>query len=214
MPRPKKYHVVLGSDRKAPTGSAIVGEVDPSARVTITVRVRRPAASKTLQAQTLKQSKLLPEKRKYLTREQFAARHGADPGDLAKIAAFAHEHGLTIVESSRAKRSVKLSGTIQALTTAFRATVHKYRKSDLDYRGRVGSISVPEELAEIVAGVHGFDNQPVAKPHYRLLEKPSDTSAAKRRKKKKLRTLVSPRFKSRNSMISRPSSTGRVNASG
>jgi len=133
----------------------------------------------------LKQSKLLPGKRKYLTREQFAARHGADSADLSKIAAFAHEHGLTIVESSRAKRSVKLSGTIQALTTAFRAKVHKCRKSGLDYRGRVGSISVPEELAEIVVGVHGFDNQPVARPHYRLLEKPSDTSAAKRRKKKK-----------------------------
>jgi kumamolisin len=178
MPHPKKYHAVPGSNRTAPTGSTIVGEVDPNARLTITVRIRRPAASETLQAQTLKQSKLVPRNREYLTREQFAALHGADPTDLAKVGAFAHENGLTIVESSRAKRSVKLSGTIRALTTAFQTKVHQYSKSNRRYRGRVGTISVPEELSAIVVGVHGFDNQPVARPHNRRRPKRSDKSKA------------------------------------
>ncbi len=185
MPRPKKYRAVPGSNRKAPTGSTIVGEVDPNTHLTITVRIRRPASSENLQEEILKQSKLLPSKRKYLTRDQFAAKHGADPADMAKVAAFAQEHGLTIVESSRAKRSVKLSGTIRALATAFRAELHRYKKSESEYRGRIGSVSVPEELADIVVGVHGFDNRPFGKPHYRFLEKAGDPTAAKRRKKKK-----------------------------
>ena len=184
MPRPKKYQAVPGSHRTAPAGSKIVGELDPNDRLTITLHVRRPGASENLHAQTLKQSKLLPAKRKYLTRGQFAAMHGAEPADVAKITAFAHEHGLTVVESSRAKRSVKLSGTVQALTAAFRVELHKFRKANLRYRGRVGAISVPEELGGIVSGVHGFDNQPVARPHYRLREAPSDPRARKHRIKK------------------------------
>ena len=75
------------------------------------------------------------------------------------------------MESSRAKRSVKLSGTLEALTAAFKVELHKFKKGNLSYRGRVGSVSVPREISEIVVGVHGFDNRPVAKPHYRRREK-------------------------------------------
>jgi kumamolisin len=177
----KNYHVISGSERTAPPRSRIVGEVNPKDLLTITVRVRRPAVSSELRTQTLELSRRLPVERKYLDRAQFAAEHGADQADLAKIVAFAHQHGLTVVESSRAKRSVKLSGSIEALTAAFEVELHKYQKGDLSYRGRVGSISVPKELAEIVMGVYGFDNRPVARPHYRRLEKPSATTEAKPR---------------------------------
>ncbi len=166
MPSRKPFHVP-GSERTAPAGSQIIGEVNPKDLLTITVRVRRPAVSGKLRTQTLELSRLPPNERTYLTRTQFAAEPGADPTDLAKITAFAHHHGLTIVEFSRAKRSVKLQGTIEALVSAFQVELHRYKKSDRSYRGRVGSISVPEELSEIVVGVHGFDNQPVAEPHHR-----------------------------------------------
>ncbi len=186
MPRAKKYQTIPGSHRTAPAGSKIVGEMDPNDRLTITLHVRRPAASENLRAQMLNMSKQLPAKRKYLTREQFATMHGADPADIAQITAFAHEYGLTVVESSPAKRSVKLSGTVQALTAAFQVELHKFRKANLRYRGRVGSISVPEELGGIVSGVHGFDNQPVARPHYRFRDALSDTRARKNQIKKKV----------------------------
>jgi kumamolisin len=167
----RKYFVVPGSERRAPAKSRIIGEVDPKDLLTITVRVRRPSGSSKLRTQTLEMCRQMPHQRDYLTRTEFTTRHGADAEDLAKIATFAHEHGLTVVESSRAKRSVKLSGTIEALTAAFKVELHRYSKADRSYRGRVGSISVPQELAEIVVGVHGFDNQPVAHPHYRRLPK-------------------------------------------
>ena len=177
MPVRKDYHVVPGSERTQPVKSQLVGEIDPQASLTVTVRVRRPGASSKLRRQTMELSRQTPRHRKYLTRAQFTAKHGADAADLAKIAGFAHEHGLTMVESSRAKRSVKLSGTVKALTEAFKVEVHKYEKEDRSYRGRVGSISVPADLAGIVVGVHGFDNRPVASPHYRRPEKPAETAS-------------------------------------
>jgi kumamolisin len=66
---------------------------------------------------------------------------------------------------------------VKALTEAFKVEVHKYEKEDRSYRGRVGSISVPADLAGIVVGVHGFDNRPVASPHYRRPEKPAETES-------------------------------------
>ena len=174
----KIYHHVPGSERTPSAKSRIVGEVDPKGLLTITVRLRRPAAGSELRTQSLELSRRAPHERKYLTRTEFKAQHGADAADLAKIEAFAYEHGLTVAESSRAKRSVKLSGTVEALTGAFKVELHQYSRPDLNYRGRTGSISVPEDLAEIVVGVHGFDNQPVAQPHYRHPGKSKVTAAA------------------------------------
>jgi kumamolisin len=168
MPVQKTYFAVQGSKQVALPESQIVGEVNSKDLLTITVHVRR---SREVQVHALKTDQSAPKDRQYPSRAEFATQHGADTADLAKIAAFAHEHGLTIVESSRAKRSVKLSGTMEALTAAFRVELHKFKKGDLSYRGRVGLVSVPRELSEIVVGVHGFDNRPVAKPHYRRREK-------------------------------------------
>jgi kumamolisin len=178
MPAERIYHPVPGSHLVALPESQIIGQVNPNDLLTITVHLRRIGAPGEVQAHALKLGRIAPRDRKYLDREEFAAKHGANPADLAKIAAFAHEHGLTIVESSRAKRSVKLSGTIGALTAAFKVELHKFKKANRSYRGRIGSVSVPEELSQIVVGVHGFDNRPVAKPHYRHREKSAQGTIA------------------------------------
>jgi kumamolisin len=174
----KYYHVVPGSERTAPAGSRVIGEVDPKELLTITVRVRRPAGSDQLRTESVELSRRAPGDRKYLTRTEFTAKHGADAADFAKIAAFAHDHGLVVVDSSRSKRSVKLSGTLEALSGAFEVEVHQYGHAGGNYRGRIGSINVPENLAEIVVGVHGFDNRPVARPHYRRRKKATVTKKA------------------------------------
>jgi kumamolisin len=108
MPAERTYHPVSGSHLAALPESQIIGNVNPNDLLTITVHLRRAGAPGEVQAHALKLGRMAPRDRKYLDREELVAKHGANPADLAKIAAFAHEHGLTIVESSRAKRSVKL----------------------------------------------------------------------------------------------------------
>jgi kumamolisin len=171
MPATKDYHVVPGSERIAPVESRIIGEVDPKQLLTITVRIRRSVGNSQLRSETMALSQRALGDRRYLTRTQFTAKHGADEADLAKVAAFAHQHGLIVEDSSPAKRSVKLSGTMEALCTAFKVKVHRYAHANTSYRGRIGAISVPLDLAQIVVGVHGFDNRPVAHPQYRQRKK-------------------------------------------
>lgn len=104
--------------------------------------------------------------RRYLTREQYASSHGADPADMAKVEAFARAHNLVVIEQSPARRSIFLSGTAADFARAFGTTIEHYEHDGGTYRGRVGPLMMPAELDGIVEGVFGIDDRPVAKPHF------------------------------------------------
>jgi kumamolisin len=159
-------HTIPGSERQALEGAQAIGPARPDERIEVTLRLR----AKTPVAQALAAigaaDDTHPGQRKYLTREQFAAAHGADAQDLASIGAFAAAHGLAVVESDAARRSVVLSGTTQAMNAAFGVQLQQFEHASGTYRGRTGSISVPGELAGVVEGVFGLDDRPAAEPHF------------------------------------------------
>lgn len=109
----------------------------------------------------------LPHERRHPTREEYAGIHGADPQDLTKIEEFAHAHGLSVVDSDGARRSVVLSGTVTQMNEAFSVDLGRYEHAGGLYRGRTGVVTVPEPLGPIVEAVLGLDNRPAAKPHIR-----------------------------------------------
>jgi kumamolisin len=163
---------IAGSDRAAPLHDArAVGAVPADERFEVTVRVRRRTALASLAANGF-HADLAPAKRKYLTREQYAAAHGADPADIEKVESFAKAHGLVVVESSPARRSVFLSGTAAGFADAFGASIAQYEHDGGTYRGRTGVLTVPADLAPIIEGVFGIDNRPVAKPHFQRRKPP------------------------------------------
>lgn len=119
------------------------------------VRPRRPLAD--LDAR-------LSRAQPYLSREEFAATYGADPEDLAKVEAFASEDGLEVVESSPARRTVRLAGRAADVANAFGVRfVIRQSPDGSTYRGYEREISLPPELQDIVQGVFGLDTRPVAR---------------------------------------------------
>jgi kumamolisin len=102
------------------------------------------------------------------SRDEFSTIHGARPADIAAIEEFAHEYGLTVTQSSHARRSVVLSGPAGNMQQAFGVTLHHYSSPRGEYRGRTGPVMVPEEIGSMVTAVLGLDSRPVAKPHVRL----------------------------------------------
>jgi kumamolisin len=99
---------------------------DPQERIAVTVLLRRrttnrelPALLEALSAQSLRT-------RHYMSREQFALAHGADPDDIDRIEAFAHEYDLDVVEVYAAQRRVVLSGAIMAISAAFGVSPAQY----------------------------------------------------------------------------------------
>ena len=152
-----------GSTKHRLPNAEVVGEV-PSAEFRVTVTVRRRNELPSIEAQ----SKQKPGERTYLTREEHAERHGADPADIAKVEAFARENGLRVTDTNAAERTVTLSGTAPAYSKAFGVDLKMYKSGDVAYRGREGDILIPENLQGIVTSVTGLDNRPFAKPHYRI----------------------------------------------
>ena len=166
----KTKHAVPGSERAPIPGARLVGAANPDERLEVTVRLRARGGSdldSALNAVAASRAKAGGTP-KYLTREEYAQSHGADPAELDKIVQFAQAHKLDVVERNIAERKVVLSGTVAAFTAAFDVELNTYEHHGGTYRGRVGHVHVPIELKDAVEGVFGLDDRPQAKPHFRL----------------------------------------------
>ena len=158
---PAKRARVAGSEKKPLKGARAIGPVPPGESIEVTVRVRRRnALASPLEA---KPGSLLSD-------DEFREKHGADPADLEKVENFAHEHGLSVVMSSSAQRSVQLVGTVAAMKVAFGVTLRTYQLGKVRFRGRSGAITIPAELEGIIEGVFGLDDRPAVRPHFHLLQ--------------------------------------------
>jgi kumamolisin len=161
--------VAVGPHAKAPPpGAQQAGNVDPKERVRVTVRVRprTPLAELHKAIHTL--AAQIPHQRRYLSREEFAQQHGADPVDLHKVEEFARHHGLTVLEPSRARRSVHLEGPADVMSRAFGVGMKSYERNGHRFRVRTDQVEVPADLAGVIEAVVGFDTRPHARPHFRI----------------------------------------------
>src|SRR5258708_29031807 len=158
-----------GSDRFVRPGAKVLAPADPTELLEVTVLVRRRAGEELRsRAAALASGKSAAAP---LSREEFSARHGADPADLAAVRAFAAAHGLAVVLENVARRSVILSGTVAQFNAAFQVQLQQMRHGTCSYRGRTGGIELPSSLTGIVeAGfclccpAHGGGHLPVRPP--------------------------------------------------
>ncbi|MGC0773109.1 MAG: S53 family peptidase [Candidatus Acidiferrum sp.] len=155
---------LAGSTKRRVVNAEVVGEV-PSGEFLVTVTVRRRNEFPSIE----EQCKQKPGDRTYMTREEQAEKHGADPADIAKVEEFAKEKGLRVTNSNASQRTVTLAGTADSYGKAFSVELKMYKSGEVTYRGREGDILIPEDLRGIVTSVTGLDNRPFAKPHYRIL---------------------------------------------
>jgi kumamolisin len=149
---------IAGSERTPLPQDRRVGRADPGQRLEVTVLLRRRGA--------------LPEPgpaQPHLRRRQLEELAGADPADIERVEAFAHENGLEVVEASPARRSVVLAGPASALESAFGTELWLYDVDGGVRRGRQGPLTVPASVAPAIEGVFGLDDRPQARPHFRPL---------------------------------------------
>ena len=160
-------HRLEGSERSALPDARALGPADQDERLEVSVIVRRSARQELQQ----RVANLTAGNRSvgYLSREEFAHEHGADPADLAAVRKFAAAHSLIVALEHAARRTVVLSGTVEQFSEAFSVQMHRCAADPgVTYRGRTGAIQLPKELDGVVEAVLGLDNRPQAKPHFRL----------------------------------------------
>jgi kumamolisin len=155
-----------GSEKSALPNARAIGPADQHERLEVSVIVR-PQAREAL-AERVSRLTRADRSEGPLSREAFAAAHGASSADLAAVKAFAHLHGLSVVQEHAARRTVVLAGTVAQFTEAFSVELKRYEYPDGTYRGREGGIQIPEELEPIIEAVLGLDNRPQALAHFRI----------------------------------------------
>ena len=161
MPR----HQLKGSERHPMPGAKAVGKADPAERLEVSVLLRRSNADRFKE----RVGKLAHREGagSHLSREEFERQFSANSEDIAAVRKFAHAHGLAVVQEHAGRRTVVLSGTVAQFDSAFGVELQRFEHPGGSYRGRVGSLHLPDELHGRVEAVLGLDNRPVAKPHFR-----------------------------------------------
>ncbi len=103
-----------------------------------------------------------------MSRQEYAAVHGASREDADAVVAFAAERGLSVTDVDLARRRVELGGEASALAAAFAARLGRYRTPEgEEYTAVEGDLMVPASLLGVVTGVFGLDQRPQARPHFR-----------------------------------------------
>lgn len=162
-----------GSDRRLPPGTRRTGDTDPAQSVTVSVLVRgKKDAPAVDSAPPEGQDGSLAGRQ--AQRAAYADEFGASQADLDQVAGFAADHGLEVVTSDTARRTVSLRGSVAAMSEAFQVTLADYQTGDVRFRGREGAVALPKSLMNIVTAVVGLDNRPQAKAHFVVGEELDD----------------------------------------
>jgi kumamolisin len=161
---PKKL-AIAGSERAPLEGAREIGPANPNEKLDVTIRLRSRAGKKPIVNADAFTKPIA--KRTILSRKEFEQSHGATPESIARVEAFAREHKLTVKETSAARRTVILTGTVAAMSLAFGVELKEYEHPGGNYRGRSGPVQIPADLQDVIEGVFGLDNRPQAKPHFR-----------------------------------------------
>jgi kumamolisin len=172
QPLPENYERLDGSERRPSPTATLLGPADENEHVEVTITLRRRTDGKPLPEAD--HFLVAPSQRQRLSNDEFAASYGASDEDIRQVTDFATSHGLTVVDTHAARRSVIVSGTVKQLSKAFAVKLSKYQheitrgrghehSQTETYRGRDGYIHVPRELVDIVDGVFGLDNRSIVK---------------------------------------------------
>jgi len=121
--------------------------------ITVTIRLRR--------------KKNLPPTGKLLTREQYLNDYSSAQEDAEKVEAFAHKYLLSTAGIDLARRSVMLTGKLSDFETAFNIKFQTHSS----YRNFSPDVQIPDELKDIIVGVFGLQNKPIARPMFQVAKK-------------------------------------------
>jgi kumamolisin len=168
---PRSVRQLEGSELRPALGARPLGPANETDTLSVTIVLRRRPDGPPVPAPEHYHTP--PSQRPRLTEQAFAARYGADPAEIERVAAFARSHGLTVDETNAARRTVVVSGDVAQFNRAFNVTLQNYEhevvrsarsgRQTERYRGYDGFIHLPADLAGVVVGVFGLDNRRITK---------------------------------------------------
>ena len=158
-------HELSGSERKPLPGATPTGKADPAERLEVTLLLKRHDEA-AFKERVFKLTAGDPAT-DHMDAAKFDAAYGADPKDMAAVKTFADANGLIVAQQDAGRRTMILGGTVAQFQTAFGVELQQYDYDGGTYRGRIGTVKLPDELNGRVEAVMGLDNRPAARPYFR-----------------------------------------------
>ena len=147
-----------GSERAEHPGAIRIGSVpaDETIQFSVVVRPRQNAPDMEQVARNAATTG------QFLSREELAEAAAPDPADVQAVGEYAQRNGLSVEGVDPVARRVKLAGSAAAVKQAFGVSLDRYEHQGTTFRGRTGPVLVPQSLADIIVGVLGTDDRPMA----------------------------------------------------
>ena len=145
-----------------------VGPLDPGKRLENLAVVFKLSPEQVRDREALRAAQLDPGSPSYhqwLTPEQYAARFGAQPGDIARARTWLASRGLDVGETSRLGSRVSFAGRVADVQTAFGSEMRAYAVGGEKHFAMAAAPEIPAELADVVLAIHNthdFTPRPVS----------------------------------------------------
>jgi len=162
-----------GSRREPQKGSRALRHLNPNERIEVTL-IMRSDSVRALFASIENADNInneLTGKHIYLSRREFYEASAPSKDAVTKIKNFALSRGLTVDQTRSDRNSIVLSGYSEAFEKAFGIKLMLYNGPVGVYRGYIGNLDVPSELAPLILGVFGLDNRTIAHPYFTISKK-------------------------------------------
>ena len=161
----KKFVTLHNSKRQQPLGARSKDDLRPDEIIRVTVVVRAISSAEERKKAIADLSLQIPSKRKHLDRQEFIKLHGARDEDLQLVKKFAEDSKLRVINSSKERRCVILSGTAQELSDAFQVDNRTYTHEGQIYRSYPDAIQIPANLKGVIEAVLGLEDRPLMSHH-------------------------------------------------
>jgi kumamolisin len=160
----KSFVSLLNGRAKHPAGAKRVRTVfDVEETISVTIVVRSISSSQ--KRQDLLKSSAFPFSNPHLSAKDFIYFHGAKASDLELVKKFARANGFRILEASRAKRCVIVSGTMSQFSRAFQVGFTSHQHEGETYRSFQKQIQLPRSLDGVVDAIFGLENRTLMTHH-------------------------------------------------
>jgi hypothetical protein len=109
---PANYQRLEGSEIEPAQGGGLVGPSDSSETITVSLCLRQRPDGPPLPGHAYWIA-TPPGKHKFLSTDEFAAKHGASQKEVEKILQFARSHDLKVLETSLASWTLDVQGSVE-----------------------------------------------------------------------------------------------------
>jgi kumamolisin len=145
------------------TGHGLVAPVPPSEEMEVLLLLRGASDRNCGPHDTFALGKLPVDERPQLEWDELLNLNMARKADIQAVRRFASTRQLEVAAVNRGRRTMVLRGRVGEMNSAFGVEIGRYATGNLVFHSHEGPHAHPEELDEIVQGIFGLDNRPVAK---------------------------------------------------